>query len=225
MPNWTASPIVGRFDLVDIENAHIVITADFVTTDEGTGLVHLAPAFGADDLEACRRRGLPVVNPVGRDGRFEPDLALVGGALFTDADPVLVADLRPASRAERIDLHLAEQMILARKVVELGRTTRTEAALKTRQPLTRGLVAAAGWQDVPDQLRTEIAAELNVGTLDATSGAGEVVDHAVRPRFRVLGRRFGSRTQQVCERGPRRRTGIDGRGAVCEGDRRARDRR
>jgi len=122
--------------------------------------------------------------------------AVVAATDTTAPDSVHLAPW-PASRAERIDLHLAEQMILARKVVELGRTTRTEAALKTRQPLARGLVAAAGWQDVPDQLRTEIAAELNVGTLDATSGAGEVVDHAVRPRFRVLGRRFGSRTQQV----------------------------
>ncbi|HKS46202.1 MAG TPA: isoleucine--tRNA ligase [Amycolatopsis sp.] len=81
------------FDLVDIPNAHFVITADYVTTQDGTGLVHQAPAFGADDLAACRRHNLPVVNPVGPDGHFLADVGLVGGTFFKDADPILVADL------------------------------------------------------------------------------------------------------------------------------------
>ncbi|MGB6164927.1 MAG: class I tRNA ligase family protein [Pseudonocardiaceae bacterium] len=81
------------FDLVDIPNAHFVITADYVTAQDGTGLVHQAPAFGADDLAACRRHSLPVVNPIGPDGRFLVDVGLVGGFFFKDADPVLVADL------------------------------------------------------------------------------------------------------------------------------------
>ncbi len=47
-----------------------VVAADFVTTDEGTGLVHLAPAFGEVDREVGKREGLPTLNPVGPDGRF-----------------------------------------------------------------------------------------------------------------------------------------------------------
>jgi isoleucyl-tRNA synthetase len=47
-----------------------VVLADFVTTDEGTGLVHLAPAFGEVDREVGRAEGLPTLNPVGPDGRF-----------------------------------------------------------------------------------------------------------------------------------------------------------
>ncbi len=47
-----------------------VVLADFVTTDEGTGLVHLAPAFGEIDRVVARREGLPTLNPVGPDGRF-----------------------------------------------------------------------------------------------------------------------------------------------------------
>jgi isoleucyl-tRNA synthetase len=81
------------FDLVDIPDAHFVILADYVTTDDGSGLVHQAPAFGADDLASCRSYGLPVVNPVLADGTFSPDLPLVGGTFFKDADALLVSDL------------------------------------------------------------------------------------------------------------------------------------
>jgi isoleucyl-tRNA synthetase len=82
------------FDLVEVPDAHYVVLADFVTADDGTGLVHLAPAFGADDLAACRRYGLPIVNPVMSDGRFDTTVPLVGGVMFTDADLVLLGDLR-----------------------------------------------------------------------------------------------------------------------------------
>ena len=82
------------FDLVEIPDAHYVILADYVTTDDGSGLVHQAPAFGADDLATCRAYGLPVVNPVRPDGTFEPGLPLVGGTFFKKADDVLVDDLK-----------------------------------------------------------------------------------------------------------------------------------
>jgi len=81
------------FDLVDIPDAHYVILADYVTTDDGTGLVHQAPAFGADDLISCRRYGLPVVNPVRPNGDFDDDVPLVGGLFFKKADETLTADL------------------------------------------------------------------------------------------------------------------------------------
>ena len=81
------------FSLVDIPGAHVVVTGTFVTTEDGTGLVHMAPAFGADDMEAGRAHGLPVVNPIGPDGRFEPSVPLVGGMFFKDADAPLTHDL------------------------------------------------------------------------------------------------------------------------------------
>ncbi len=80
-------------DLIEIPDAHRVVLADYVTTDEGTGLVHQAPAFGAEDLEVGRANGLPVVNPIDRDGRFAADVPLVGGLFFKDADQVLTAEL------------------------------------------------------------------------------------------------------------------------------------
>jgi isoleucyl-tRNA synthetase len=81
------------FDMVEMEGAHYVVLADYVTTESGTGLVHQSPAFGADDMAVAKRYGLPVVNPVRKDGTFEPDLPLVGGQFFKAADPALVADL------------------------------------------------------------------------------------------------------------------------------------
>ena len=81
------------FGILSIPGAHRVVSGSFVTTDDGTGLVHLAPAFGADDLAAIRAAGLPVVNPVRGDGRFEDGLPLVGGLFFKDADGPLIADL------------------------------------------------------------------------------------------------------------------------------------
>jgi isoleucyl-tRNA synthetase len=81
------------FSLVEIPGAHRVVTGTFVTTDDGTGLVHLAPAFGADDMAAGRAHGLPMVNPVMPDGRFEEHIPLVGGMFFKAADPRLIESL------------------------------------------------------------------------------------------------------------------------------------
>ncbi|WP_283133572.1 isoleucine--tRNA ligase [Rhizohabitans arisaemae] len=91
------TPYARPLDLVEFPEgsaAHRVVLADFVTVEDGTGLVHMAPAFGADDLATCKRYGLPVVNPIGPDGRFRPETALVGGVFFRDADARLVEELR-----------------------------------------------------------------------------------------------------------------------------------
>ncbi|MFH8585619.1 isoleucine--tRNA ligase [Streptomyces celluloflavus] len=81
------------FSLIELEGANFVVNAEYVTTEDGTGLVHQAPAFGEDDLKTCKAYGLPVVNPVRPDGTFEEELALVGGQFFKKADEALVADL------------------------------------------------------------------------------------------------------------------------------------
>jgi len=94
------------FDLVDIPDAHRVVLADYVTTADGTGLVHQAPAFGADDLAVGLANGLPVVNPVAGNGRFRDEVPLVGGVFFKDADPVLIDDLSARGllfRSERFE--------------------------------------------------------------------------------------------------------------------------
>jgi isoleucyl-tRNA synthetase len=86
------------FGLIDAErfgeNAWRVVHGDHVTTDSGTGLVHMAPAFGAEDQLVARVEGLTTVNPVGPNGHFDDDVPLIGGMFFKGADPTLVADLR-----------------------------------------------------------------------------------------------------------------------------------
>ena len=82
------------FELVTFPSeAHYVVLGDYVTTEDGTGLVHQSPAFGADDMAVCKAYGLPVVNPITSDGHFENDIDLVGGEFFKTADKKLVADL------------------------------------------------------------------------------------------------------------------------------------
>ena len=55
---------------LDVQDAFYVTCADYVTMEDGTGIVHIAPAFGADDYEVGQKYGLPVVNPVGEDGKY-----------------------------------------------------------------------------------------------------------------------------------------------------------
>ncbi|CAB4839593.1 unannotated protein [freshwater metagenome] len=84
------------FDYLDIPDSHFIVLATYVTTEDGTGLVHQSPAFGADDLQVCRSYGLPVVNPIAPDGTFLPEVPVVGGMFFKDADKPLVKELKAA---------------------------------------------------------------------------------------------------------------------------------
>lgn len=94
MERWTYDRPFTLIDFPDGTEAHYVVNAEYVTTEDGTGLVHQSPAFGEDDLKVCRAYGLPVVNPVRPDGTFEEDLPLVGGVFFKKADEALTEDLR-----------------------------------------------------------------------------------------------------------------------------------
>ena len=76
------------------DNAFQVVAADYVTTEDGTGIVHTAPAFGADDFATGERVGVAMVNPVKRDGHFEDDRPLIGGQWFKDADKTICRDLK-----------------------------------------------------------------------------------------------------------------------------------
>jgi isoleucyl-tRNA synthetase len=83
----------------NVENAHVVVAADFVSMDDGTGIVHLAPAFGPDDLEEGRKHGWPVWRPVADDGTFTRDApAFVRGVFVKDADAAIVEELRARDR-------------------------------------------------------------------------------------------------------------------------------
>ncbi len=83
-----------------------VIASEFVTTDEGTGLVHMAPAYGEEDFYALQAAGLDVlVDPVDAEGRFTEAVPDVAGLNVKDADPILIDLLRKSGklyRSERI---------------------------------------------------------------------------------------------------------------------------
>jgi len=86
----------------NVDGAHTVVAGAFVSMDDGTGIVHLAPAFGAEDLEVGLAQGWEVFKPVGDDGRFT-DLGpqFVRGLFVKDADPVILEDLAARGRLLR----------------------------------------------------------------------------------------------------------------------------
>jgi isoleucyl-tRNA synthetase len=71
-----------------------VIAADFVATDEGTGIVHMAPGFGEDDLEVCRAAGIPIVVPVDDTGRFTAAVPDWAGQNVFEANPGIIKALK-----------------------------------------------------------------------------------------------------------------------------------
>jgi isoleucyl-tRNA synthetase len=82
------------FTFMPIEkDAHYVVLADFVTVDDGTGLVHLAPAFGADDMQMSLEYDLPILMTVNESGRFNSDIRPWAGMWVKDADPLIINDL------------------------------------------------------------------------------------------------------------------------------------
>lgn len=83
-----------------------VVAADYVTTEDGTGIVHTAPAFGMDDFLTGQKYGLPVLNPVEPDGTFREGFPIVGGMWFKDADRPLLRDLRERGLLFREDSYL-----------------------------------------------------------------------------------------------------------------------
>jgi isoleucyl-tRNA synthetase len=83
------------FEYLDVDaDAFRVLPADFVTTETGTGIVHIAPPYGVDDLALGQEHGLPVIHAVGQDGHFLPEIEPVADMFFKDADKPLIRILK-----------------------------------------------------------------------------------------------------------------------------------
>ena len=85
--------------------AFYVVDADFVSVEDGTGIVHTAAAYGVDDLELCLKKGIPVRHVVDLSGRFLPEVTPFAGLFVKKADPKIIEDLRQRGlmyRAETI---------------------------------------------------------------------------------------------------------------------------
>ncbi len=78
-------------------NAHQVLAGEFVTTEDGTGIVHLAPAFGEDDMLVCDAAGITPVVPVDSKGRFTPEVEDYAGQQVFEANQQIIADLKAGS--------------------------------------------------------------------------------------------------------------------------------
>jgi isoleucyl-tRNA synthetase len=74
--------------------AQYVVDADFVSTEEGTGVVHTSALYGVDDLRLCQEKGIPFKHTVGLDGKFLPYVDKFAGLHVKEADPLIIDDLR-----------------------------------------------------------------------------------------------------------------------------------
>ena len=85
--------------------AHYVVLGDFVTTEDGTGLVHMAPAFGAEDMDAAMEFDLPILQTVAEDGTFIPEVRPWSGKFVKDADPLITEDLAARGLLYRVETY------------------------------------------------------------------------------------------------------------------------
>ena len=90
----------------DRSEAWRVIPADYVTTDDGTGIVHQAPAFGADDYDTGMKNNIPLYNPVDRDGKFMDEITDFAGQWFKEADKNISRALKEKGLMFRHDTYL-----------------------------------------------------------------------------------------------------------------------
>jgi isoleucyl-tRNA synthetase len=95
----TYEPLLPYFK--DEKNAFRVISADFVSTEDGTGIVHMAPAFGEDDYWACRKYQIEVKNPVDSNGSFTAEVTDFVGQNVHEANPAIIKFLKEQGKVVR----------------------------------------------------------------------------------------------------------------------------
>jgi isoleucyl-tRNA synthetase len=83
------------------KKAFYVVTGEFVSTEDGSGIVHIAPAFGADDYEISKKYDLPMLQPVTRGGLFTDEVTDFKGEFVKDADPGIIRKLREEGKLYR----------------------------------------------------------------------------------------------------------------------------
>ena len=96
-------PLLGYF--AGRDNCFVVLSGDFVTDDDGTGIVHMAPGFGEDDQRVCEANGIVLVCPVDDSGRFTAEVPDYEGQNVFDANPNVIADLKAAGVVVRHDTY------------------------------------------------------------------------------------------------------------------------
>ncbi len=106
---WRGTDLVGRrylpmFDyFADTPNAFQILAGDFVTTEDGTGVVHMAPGFGEDDQTACNAVGIPTICPMDEHGQYTAEVADYVGQHVFDANPHIIRRLKDEGVVVRHD--------------------------------------------------------------------------------------------------------------------------
>ena len=101
------SEYIPLFNFAKVEKkTHFVTHGDFVSLDEGTGIVHIAPGYGADDLELGIKFELPIVQLVNEDGYFNENSGFIEGKWFKDADKLIIKNLEERSLLFKEDKYL-----------------------------------------------------------------------------------------------------------------------
>lgn len=88
------SPLYTFLPIEDGQDYAYVVSGDFVSTEDGTGIVHIAPTFGEDDMNVGQAHGLPLLMTVNSEGRFIDAVTKFRGKWFKDADPEIIRDLK-----------------------------------------------------------------------------------------------------------------------------------
>lgn len=100
----TYQPLFDYFK--DAKAAFRVVAADFVNTEEGSGVVHIAPGHGEDDYWLGKREAVPVISPVDDEGRFTDDVKDYAGRLVFDANNEIIADLQKQKKLFKSQLYI-----------------------------------------------------------------------------------------------------------------------
>ena len=99
-------PLFPYFEGLDVQGAFRAHAADYVTTEDGTGIVHIAPGFGEDDYNVLKESGLPVPVPIDAECKFTSEVPEYEGLFVKDADKQIIRDLKEQGKLIRRDNYL-----------------------------------------------------------------------------------------------------------------------
>jgi isoleucyl-tRNA synthetase len=87
----------------NLKNSFRIIPGDFVTAEDGTGIVHTAPAFGEDDYNVCKENGIDFISPIDKSGRFTKEVSDFSGQYIQDSNPKIIEFLKKQGKVVKIE--------------------------------------------------------------------------------------------------------------------------
>jgi len=95
-------PLLNYFE---DKKGFFIVSGNFVSTEEGTGIVHIAPAFGEDDFNICKEYQLPIIEPIHVNGHFDDSIPELDGIWFKDSDKIIMEKLREENKLFKTELY------------------------------------------------------------------------------------------------------------------------